>query len=155
MKPRNTSVRNGSNFEADIVAATRSVYLHKNEPRFRMVNGKWTPDAKGDRPPDFSACVGGRSILFDAKSTEEETWPVSLLKAHQSVALDRHLSAGGMSAVFLRLRSRGDAVHRWLPWALVSPVFWAWWDAPGSSAGRFGVGDGVAVVGCDWVGVLK
>ncbi len=145
------SAKNGAAFEDAILtqAANNGIYLHRNSPPFVLTAKGWKPVPPGG-PPDFTACVGGRSVLFDAKSIEGGTWPVSLIAGHQAVALDRHLAAGGVSAIFLRLRSQSDPVDRWLPWAVVGPVFWRWWDDPKSSAGTFGVGDGVLVVGCDW-----
>jgi hypothetical protein len=156
-----SAVRNGREFQDEIAKwndgnlPARGGYAHENEPRFRFVGGKWVPDAKGDRPPDFTACVMGRGILFDAKSTEADKWAVDLIKSHQALALDRHMQAGGVSGILLRLRSRREKVDRWLPWGVVSPVFWFWWDHPDSRAGEFGADDGVPVAGCDWVQALE
>jgi len=115
------------------------IYAHKNNPD--IGRGK-----KG--PPDFTACVNGRGVLFDAKSTREETWPVSLLKPHQATALERFRSAGGVAAIYLRLAT-GD---RWVTW----PEFrerWRDWYATGRPH-RLSVADGVAVSNCDWPAVI-
>jgi hypothetical protein len=111
------------------------------------------PDANGSKAPDFSACVGGLSVLFDAKSTEADRWPVSLLKAHQAVSLDDHAKAGGVSGLLIRFRSRGEAVDRWLPWADVRERFWGWWDTKvGADVYPH---EGVGLVECDWVAALR
>lgn len=52
-------------------------------------------------------------VLFDAKSTFRDRWPISLLAPHQAVAFQRIADLGHVAGVYLRVPS-GDW---WLPWA--------------------------------------
>lgn len=116
------------------------LYAHKNNPD--IGRGK-----KG--PPDFTACVDGRPVLFDAKSSRGERWCVDLLAPHQAVALDRFRDAGGIAAIYLRLAT-GD---RWVPWEELRPL-WRDWYATKRRHYLDGSA-GVAVVGMDWPAVLR
>jgi hypothetical protein len=150
---------NADALEADALAAARrhGCYCKKNNPPTRRDGAKLVYDKKGSKEPDFNACVDGRGILFDCKSVEGDKWAVSLLESHQAVSLDDHARSGGVSGLLIRFRSRGEAVDRWLPWADVRERFWGWWDAPPETRREAYVypGEGVGLVGCDWVSVVR
>lgn len=68
-----------------------------------------------------------RVVMFDAKSTKAEKWPISLLAQHQAVAFARLSALGHTAGVYLRLGSGPDAGDWWLPWADLAEGWNDWW----------------------------
>jgi len=81
--------------------------------------------------PDYTAIPAfltpHRVVLFDAKSTRAEQWPISLLAQHQAVAFARITALGHAAGVYLRLGSGANAGDWWLPWADLAEGWNAWW----------------------------
>jgi hypothetical protein len=77
---------------------------------------------------DASRLVRGRPVvMFDAKSTRDARWPISLLAQHQAVAFSRITALGHQAGVYLRLGTGPDAGDWWLPWADLAEGWNAWW----------------------------
>ena len=112
---------------------TGAAYVQRNGVPF--VPARRAPGYKGkplgtvgsDAPPDFLALARGCvPILFDAKSTESDTWSFSLLELHQARALDAWTEAGGVAGLVVALDKM--RVIGWVPWPALS-VRWHTWYA--------------------------
>lgn len=97
-------------------------------PGAKVVRGRALFDAKG--PPDYFGTISGRLLLFDAKSTEEETWPISLLKPHQAQDLEAADRFGGFAFLAISVADRRSFV---MPWHSMQSLYWTW--LPGHKPG--------------------
>lgn len=102
----------GKVFEEYIEAACRhyadirAAFIEKTPEPFRITRsigqGKFQGHFEAQAQPDFKGTLfGGRSICFDAKTTDTGKIPVSALTAGQVADLEKHTKLGALTGVML------------------------------------------------------
>lgn len=100
------------------------IHCHPRVKRIKELGkGRFIGAADRAGPPDFAGAIdGGRSVVFDAKSTTRTRWPLSDLAAHQAKHLEAAHRRGACAFVLLRM----GATAYLLPWSALGPAYWRW-----------------------------
>lgn len=77
---------------------------------------------EGEGPPDYAGAVRGVPVVFDAKSTARDRWPLAEVKPHQAAHLDAAQHAGAFAFVALKCPAGGVV----LPWRELAPLWYQW-----------------------------
>lgn len=123
-----TSKQKGNDWEStieqqnDLLYARGRAYVHKSEEAIKVLSNRGdgklicVPDKKSQ--PDYKGTLsGGRTVVFEAKSTSHDTrFDFSRVKDHQRMYLRRHRSFGAAAFVFV--------AHQ------PSPMSWDWYVLP-------------------------
>jgi hypothetical protein len=145
--PRLSAVASGAALEADLnrFHATLSGWYVQRNYADRERGKKGAPDFIGLPTPP------GRAVLFDAKSTRQPRWPISLLAPHQATAFERLTSVGHTAGVYLRLGSGPNMGDWWLPWGELCEGWRAYWQ----DRVTYYPTPRVRVTGMDWTRVCQ
>lgn len=117
----------GKHFEQRIMNANRSYLLQgqavieKMEVANKFVGGKMIYTDKG--PPDFmGAMKGGQAIVFDAKSTKGQSFPLANItrRRHQLTFLERMAKLGALAFYLIEFADHGRYFVLSIPEALAA-----------------------------------
>lgn len=111
----------------DLLRRDELACVHKTNPTVRVlskpIEGKFEACFSEEGPPDFIGLIktNGRHVVFDAKATDGDTFPLKMIKRHQAMALE---AAAPMGFSFIALLFKREGwVLPW--WRALSPM---WWD---------------------------
>jgi hypothetical protein len=123
----------------DLYREAGTAWVVKTNPSMRIVKGK--PFFAAKAAPDFIGIIapgvldpscGPMMVVFDAKSTLEESWSYALLELHQAKDLESVMLKGGLAFLVIEL-----PVGRFLAmWKDIRASWWVWLESyrPGSRA---------------------
>lgn len=118
----------------DAYRRDRRAFVVKTNPPVKLLSrvdrsGQFRACFAASGPPDFIGTLApsGTTVVFDAKETVKERWPLADLPRHQAVDLEACMMNGGVAFVALRIQDVGFV----LPWERLGPIYkrWALGDA--------------------------
>lgn len=102
--------------------------VHKTEPAIKVLSeprdGKFTACFDSDGPPDFIGMIktNGLHVVFDAKATDADRFPLKMIERHQAMDLEAAAPAG-FSFIALLIQREGWVLP-W--WRALAPLYWDW-----------------------------